>query len=75
MGFFYPKYKGWGEPGTPASSLFLNPVDILLPQGLCTYCSLYLEYFSIRYLHNLLPHLLQGFAQNVTFSVRPSLTP
>lgn len=63
-----------GVLGTLVSSLFLKSSMHTLPQGLCTHSSLFLEPFSIRYPHKLLLHLLQGFAQNVTFSERPSVT-
>ena len=41
----------------------LNVPDTFPPQGLCTCCFVCLQYFSSRYLHGFLPHVLCILAQ------------
>ena len=52
------------HPPQPTVLLVVCTTDTLsMPQGLCTYCSLYLTYFSPRYLHVWFPNFIHIFVQ------------
>ena len=62
----------WLWPCQPLCSSS-NLLSTLLPQGLCTCCSLFLEYSSLRHLPGSFSYFFQVSAQMSPHQLRPSL--